>query len=133
MLIGNKHHVRVLSFFLFACMGLLIQSHAAGQSATAGAVVGSVTDPSGAAVPNASVQLLNTATNAVSTQTTNSAGEYSFTNVAPGDYNVTVTATGFRTSTIEKLTVDVNKSTSQPIQLQLGSQNQVVEVSATAA
>ncbi|HEX4750746.1 MAG TPA: carboxypeptidase-like regulatory domain-containing protein [Bryobacteraceae bacterium] len=129
----SKHHSVVLFLFFVLATGFAVQDLAFGQTATSGAVVGSVSDPSGAAVPGAGVQLLNTSTNAALTQSTNSAGEYTFSNVAPGDYKLTVTATGFRTSTVQKLTVEVNKSTSAPIHLELGSQNQVVEVTATAA
>ncbi len=102
------------------------------QTATSGVVIGTVTDPSGAAVPKAGVQLLNTATNAVLNAVTNDAGEYTFANVAPGDYTATVTAVGFRTSTVAKLNVEVNKSTTAPVRLEVGAQNQVVEVTATA-
>jgi hypothetical protein len=79
------------------------------------------------------VQLVNTETNAALAATTNNAGEFSFANVAPGDYKLTITASGFRTSTVAKLTVEVNKSASVPVQLEVGGQNQVVEVTATAA
>ncbi len=84
-------------------------------------------------MPNASVQLLNAGTNAALTATSNNAGEYTFGNVPPGDYKVTVTATGFRTSTVEKLAVEVNKSSTVAIHLEVGAQNQVVEVTAQAA
>jgi hypothetical protein len=124
---------RVSTLLLSVLLGLIASGLLWSQSSTAGAVVGNVTDPSGAAVPNASIQLLNTETNAVLTATTNNAGEYSFANVAPGDYKLTITASGFRTSTVAKLTVEVNKSSTVPVQLEVGGQNQVVEVTAAAA
>jgi hypothetical protein len=72
--------------------------------------VGSVTDSTGAAVPNAHVQLLNVATNAGANTTTNRAGEFTFANVAPGNYKLTITSAGFRTHTVANLAVEVNKS-----------------------
>ncbi len=107
--------------------------HAAAQTATSGTVVGIVTDPSGAVVPKAAVHLQNLETNATAAQTSGSSGEFTFVNVAPGTYEITVTASGFRTSRIPNVVVDVNKSVNLPIHLEIGGQNQIVEVSATAA
>src|ERR1043166_9143179 len=60
-----------------------------------GAIVGTVRDPSAAVVPNATVTLTNTATGAKQNGVTNSAGEYEFTALRPGTYNVHVSASGF--------------------------------------
>src|SRR5579875_4052095 len=95
-----QKRLAVLSFvfvFLVTIVGPLVLL---GQTSTSGTVVGTITDPSGAVVPNASVQLVNTQTNAVLNTQTNSAGEYTFPNVAPGNYKITVSAAGFRTSTV---------------------------------
>ncbi len=105
---------------------------AAAQTATSGTVVGAVTDPSGAAVPKAEVRLENLGTGAPTIQTANAAGEFTFANVTPGTYKITVTAAGFRTSQIPNLVVDVNKSTNVPVHLEVGGQNQIVEVTAAA-
>src|ERR1051326_2661032 len=104
-----------------------------GQTSTSGTIVGVVTDPTGAVVPKAEVQLVNLDTNATATQTTGSDGGYVFPNLPPGPYKITVTLAGFRTVTIPNLVVEVNKSSNQPIQLEVGGSNQVVEVTATAA
>lgn len=105
-------------------------SVAYGQTATSGLVVGTITDPSGGFVPNCTVQLLNTATNATASVASDSNGGFTFGNVVPGTYKVTVTAAGFRTSTVENLSVDVNRSVNVPVKLEVGSANQVVEVTA---
>ena len=127
----QKHYVVLLCAFVLLT-GLFAPFRLSAQTATSGTVVGTVTDPTGAAVPNASVQLTNVGTNASVTATTDNTGGYTFVNVAPGDYKVTVTASGFRTSTVQNLTVDVNKSATVPVRLEVGAQNQVVEVTATA-
>jgi Carboxypeptidase regulatory-like domain len=123
----------VLSLFCLMMSGLIAHGLLVAQTATSGTVVGTALDPSGAAVPNASVQLLNVGTNATLTATSNNAGEFTFGNVPPGNYKVTVTATGFRTTSVANLTVDVNKSVNVPVHMEIGAQSQVVEVTAAAA
>ena len=71
-----------------------------GQSGSLGTVTGVVTDPTGAVVPAATVALKEKSTNTVQTENTNSAGRYTFLNVRPGDYEVTVTKSGFSKVTI---------------------------------
>src|ERR1700759_3730344 len=72
----------------------------AGAQLTSGDLTGIVSDPTGAVVPNATVQATNTATGVVSRQTSNSAGEYHFTNLPIGSYDVTVSGAGFSATTI---------------------------------
>jgi hypothetical protein len=66
------------------------------QSITAGDVTGTVTDPTGAAVPRASVRLTNTSTNVSQNTTTSGNGTYHFGFIAPGVYRLDVTAQGFQ-------------------------------------
>ena len=102
------------------------------QTATAGTIVGTVTDPSGAAIPDATVVLRNKATNSQATQNSNSAGQYTFVNVAPGEYQVTVKKVGFRTADVAALTVDVAKSNTLDFKMELGQVAEVVQVEAGA-
>ena len=102
------------------------------QTATTGTVVGTVTDHSGAAMADAAVTLRNTATNSEATLQTNSAGEYTFINVVPGIYRVTVKKPGFRTSDITSLTVDVAKSYTVNVTLEVGEVTESVTVSTEA-
>src|SRR5271165_5409516 len=80
------------AFVLFFALSIPTYS----QSITAGDVIGTVTDPSGSAVPNASVTLTNVNTNTVQKETTNMEGSYRFAFVPPGAYKVSVTANGFQ-------------------------------------
>jgi hypothetical protein len=127
-----KRHSFIYTVFL-ANTVLLFTPGLFGQSSTTGKVVGTVTDVSGAVVPKAEVQLLNPETNAATTATTNSAGEYSFPSVQPGSYKVTVKMTGFRTETISGLVVEVDKTSNVAIKLEVGGSAEVVEVTAAAA
>jgi hypothetical protein len=102
------------------------------QSATSGAVIGTVNDQTGAVIPKADVQLTNVETNATQSQSTNGVGTYAFPNVAPGNYKITVKLAGFRTASISDVIVEVNKSVTVPIKLDVGSDKEVVEVTATA-
>ena len=65
------------------------------QTTTTGQLIGQVTDPTGALVPQAKVELRDTATGAVRTTTTDSAGQYALAQIAPGTYSLTVSAHGF--------------------------------------
>src|SRR5258706_11724678 len=128
---------RVLQAFALAlgllCIGLLITSQNAwAQSATTGVVSGTVTDPSGAVIPLATVELTNKDTNAVQTMQTNASGQYTFSGVRPGTYKITVKAAGFRVSTVPAVTVEVNKSSEIDLKLEVGADTQVVEVTALA-
>ena len=98
------------------------------QTATQGLVNGVVTDPSGAVVPNAQVTLTEQGTNAVQTSLTDSAGHYAFPAVNPGDYALAVTAKGFRTTQISQVHVEVLKSVTVNLTLELGAATQTVEV-----
>ncbi len=66
-----------------------------GQGSTS-RLVGTVTDPSGAAVANAAVQLTNSGTNTIFKTTTTNSGAYTFEALQPGRYEVAVEAAGFR-------------------------------------
>ena len=102
-----------------------------GQS-TFGTVLGTVTDPSGSAVPRATVDLTNTGTNAVRTTTTNDAGGYQFVNVEIGTYQLKVTATGFQTLEFTGIDIAARDTKRFDAPLKLSSQATVVTVEATS-
>jgi Carboxypeptidase regulatory-like domain len=102
------------------------------QTSTTGIVLGTVIDSSGASVVDATVVLRNTATNNSTTQATNGAGQYTFVNVAPGGYEVTVKKDGFRTSTVTALSVDVSKSYTVDVKLEIGAVTESITVSTEA-
>lgn len=112
---------------------LCLSGAAAAQTAATGAVVGTVTDPSGAVVPGAMVTLTNTGTNATRGVRANSQGGYAFPDVIPGVYTLTVTAKGFRVATITNVAVTVNKSSLANVKLTVGAASQTVEAIAGAA
>ncbi|PYI89951.1 MAG: hypothetical protein DME97_18735 [Verrucomicrobia bacterium] len=82
--------------FSVALLLMLATDSAHTQIATA-SLNGTVTDPSGAVIPGATVSLKNVATNVERTTSTNSAGNYVLVNINPGRYTLTVHKDGFST------------------------------------
>src|SRR6185437_4467407 len=98
------------------------------QSATTGLISGTVTDPSGAIVAGASVTLSQRTTNATQSTLTDSAGRYVFPAVNPSDYTLTFSAKGFENAVTNELHVEVLKSYTINITLQVGAASQTVTV-----
>jgi len=106
---------------------------ASAQTSTAGKVIGTITDPSGAVVPKAQVQLINVGTNATLSATADDSGGFNFPSVPPGTYRLTVTMAGFRNAAVTDIQVDVAKTNTIPVKLEVGGATETVEVTATAA
>ncbi len=128
---------RVPGALLLAMLALslspAILTTANAQTLNTGKVVGTVTDATGAVVPKAQVQLINNGTNAAQAVTSDGSGGFTFPAVNPGIYTITVKMTGFRTATVSNLAVEVEKTTSETIKLEVGGETETVEVNATAA
>src|SRR5215475_15263288 len=101
------------------------------QSLTSGDLAGTVTDPSGAVVPNASVTLKSNESGTTQTRTTNAQGYYRFQLLSPGSYTVSVTASGFQL-TQQQATITVGQAATVNIPLALGAASQTIKVSAVA-
>jgi hypothetical protein len=93
-------------------------------------VNGSVIDPSGAAVPDAKVTVVNQQTNVVSTRATGTDGTFSIINLIPGNYVLTVEKSGFKKVSLAAFKLDVNQTLTQTISLQVGATSDTVTVSA---
>ncbi len=103
-----------------------------GQTAATATITGIVTDPTGAVLSGASIELVDLATGQARKQTTNEAGQYVFTAVLPGVYKITATMPGFRQAVIPSLKVDVAKSYQVNMTLEVGQIAEVVEVTTGA-
>ena len=97
-----------------------------GQAATS--VRGTVTDPSGAAIPNATVRFVQIGTNSERTDTSNAQGEYSVLQITPGTYRLEVEASGFSKFEQTGVQLLVNEPATVNVRLQIGTQQQVVTV-----
>jgi len=111
------------------CVGAAVPALA--QSVTAGTVVGTVTDQSGAVVAGAAVTLTDISTNIARATTTNKEGRYVYVDVSPGVYNIAVSKVGFETTKALKQGVQVGATVNVNLSLQVGGANVVVEVQAT--
>src|ERR1051326_6710709 len=113
------------------CLALVIpaQLHAQAVNAT---VVGTVNDSSGAVVPNATVTSREVSTGVSRSTTTNASGNYVFSNLAPGTYDVSVEAQGFKKATRTSTQVEVNSTVRVDFDLQPGQVSQTVEVTGAA-
>src|SRR5215475_12727755 len=89
-----------------------------------GSFVGTVTDQSGAIVPNAQVKASNPATGEVREVVSDTEGRYTIGNVVPGTYNIQISANGFRPKTTTGLLATINTVTRVDVQLEVGSQTQ---------
>ncbi|HEX6544905.1 MAG TPA: carboxypeptidase-like regulatory domain-containing protein, partial [Bryobacteraceae bacterium] len=119
----------------FSLLGLFLLLEALPLSAQVlyGTIVGTVTDQSGAVVPNANVTAANPQTGETREVKSDSAGRYTIGNVVPGTYDIRVTAPGFQQVTTKGVAATINTVTRIDVQMQLGSQTQEVNVSGIAA
>lgn len=95
-----------------------------------GTVSGAVVDPQGAVVANAEIKLVNPATSAAITARSNGSGEFNFPELTPGLYNLTVSAPGFQTRNVQNINVEVTKISNVKIDLSVGSESTVIDVTA---
>src|SRR5215472_5606363 len=116
---------------LFLSIFLLNPPVAMGQASDAGTVSGTVTDSSGAAVPSATVYLVDVSTGSTRPTTTGDSGAYVIPYVKPGTYNVKVSKQGFKTISVTNQVVEVGRQTTVNAVLDIGSVSQTVEVTVT--
>ena len=95
-------------------------------------LTGTVTDPSGAAVPGATVIARHVATNAETKTTTNETGLYVLPFLNTGDYTVTATQTGFKTGIKQEVQLSISDRRQLDFQLEVGGTSEQVTVSARA-
>ena len=98
-----------------------------------GSIVGTIEDPSGAAVPAAGIVLTNTETGLKRELKADEQGRYTVVSVLPGNYEMVVTAPGFRTQTRKGVLVTINNVTRVEARLEVGQVSERVTVEATAA
>ena len=122
-----------LKFFSVIALSLLIGlGQAFAQSTVTGGINGSVTDPQGSAIPNATITVTNIGTNASVTVTANADGGFRVSNLQPGTYRLETTVAGFAPAKAENVIVEVGQSTNVDIPLTLGTATAEVEVTGEA-
>lgn len=115
---------------IFASIWVVAPSLSA-QTLVSGDLAGSITDPTGAVIPNATVTLTNTATGAKQTATTGGDGGYRFSLLNPGRYTVSASAQGFESAQTEAM-VGVGTAATADLKLPVGAASQTVQVTEAA-
>jgi hypothetical protein len=113
------------------CLVTLTAQPVWGQ-AVYGSIIGTITDPQGAAVANAKVTVTDQRKGTSDTTTTNDSGNYSVTHLIPDVYTVRVEAPGFKASELKDVTVSADAAANVPLQFQVGGTSETVEVTAEA-
>src|SRR5437660_2703427 len=123
--IMNSLKIAIVTLLLTLVSAVALQA----QTAT-GEVNGTVTDPNGAAVPGATVKLINQATKGETEATTNQSGYFTFVNLKPASYTLMVETKGFKKSLTNAFALGVSETVTQNVKLSVGEMSEVVEVTA---
>lgn len=124
----NVSLLRCVSFGLF----LIISGITARAQTNNGAISGSILDSSGGAVADAQVQATGVETHSVYTTVSTATGAYRFSDLVLGHYDITVTAKGFKVSTLTGVEVQINSTSSLDITMQPGDVKETMTVVADA-
>jgi hypothetical protein len=131
--LGKARATRCLCniFIMSAMLCCILVPIALGQTIT-GDIVGNVTDPSGAAVPRATVTVTNSGTQLTRTTETSTNGDYAFNLLPTGTYSVSIEAPGFKAFKLGEMPLSSGQRARVDARLEVGNLTEVVEVSGTA-
>src|SRR5216683_3512777 len=115
----------IMSRYLTWILLFTLALHAQVNTAT---LLGTVKDPTGASVPSATVVVKSLGTGQERTVVTDSTGNYTFSNLQVGHYRLTVTASGFKTTTISDIELQVAQMATAIVSLEIGQASQNVTV-----
>src|SRR5438270_1054443 len=116
---------------LLACLFLLLPMQSFGQ-AVYGSIFGTVTDPSGAVIPNAKVTVTDVRKGTSDAYTTNGSGNYSATHLIPDVYTIKIEAQGFTSAQSDNIQVSADTGAKFDATLKTGAQTETVQVTAEA-
>ena len=116
-----KRRLLALTFLIASTSSLSAQT-------TSASLAGTITDPTGSAIPGATVTVRNSATGERRTTTSDSGGRYSLTSLSPATYEVQVRATGFQTALQSRVQLNVGGSVTDDVPLAIGNVDQVIQV-----
>ena len=129
----NGHSIKRLCLLgLLIPIVAILSLRPMGAQSVYGSIYGTVLDTSGAVVPNAAVVVKNQQKDTSFTAQTNSVGQYRVDHLVPDTYSVTVTATGFKSYTVNGLQVNAGDTPKVDASLEVGSVSQSVTVAASA-
>jgi hypothetical protein len=123
---------RKIGVLFLAVLALAVPERVAGQATALGRILGTVTDPSQSAIPQASVKVTNQETGIARETTTDSQGNFNVPSLVQGVYRVEVTAPAFQRQVQENIRLDIGGSVKADFQLSVGQVTETVQVEATA-
>jgi hypothetical protein len=115
-----------------ALLSLILAASLSWSQTGTSTIRGTVTDPSGRVIPNATVTLTNTQTNAVRTTKSTDSGSYGFDLITPATYRVEVDAQGFKKKVVDNVKALIGKPTENNVVLEVGTVAETVEVNASS-
>src|SRR6202012_4912389 len=115
-----------------ALVAAVLSGTLAGAQTFLGPINGTVTDPAGAAIPNAQVQITDGATGIVRQTVSAASGDFNFPDLPLGSYTVTVTTSGFDTVKVTRVDVSAGAIHTVPVKLTVAQQATTIEVSGSA-
>lgn len=124
---------RILALVRFAGLALFLVASVSARAQFRTSIQGTVTDPDGAVVPNAKLELKDNANSHILNTTSDAGGVYNFNALPADQFTLTVTAPGFSQQVIENLHVIPEQANSVDVKLALGEQSTTVTVSGEAA
>jgi len=117
----------------FATLAIAVFSFAyAAFGQTGGTITGVISDPGGAVVPNAPVEVKNTATGVIATAATSATGNFTLNELPAGTYEISVAVTGFKKSVRTGITVQQLQTTRVDVALEIGAAAEAVFVNEDA-
>src|SRR6516164_8167690 len=125
---------RVVSLCRLLCVLVVLFAPVRAHAQVAGATLtGTITDPSGAVIPNAQVSIRNAATDVVRVVQADNDGLYTAPNLVPATYEVTVSVPGFVTQKLPDITLTVGAEQVLNVKMRVGQTTQTVEITGQAA
>jgi Carboxypeptidase regulatory-like domain/TonB-dependent Receptor Plug Domain len=131
--IGVHYFKSFLAFPAFVTLIALIATGEANAQTVYGAIVGTVTDASGAVVPNAAVKATQTETNETRTAATNGTGVYTLWTLPAGTYIVSISKSGFNTFEARDINLTINTTVRVDAKLAVGGHSETIKVSSNTA
>jgi carboxypeptidase family protein/TonB-dependent receptor-like protein len=113
------------------CIIILLGQRTGWAQQTSATLVGTLTDANGAVVTNAQIKVANMATGSARAAVSDGNGNYSFTFLPAGEYELTISAPGYKTRRIVRLTLQVSQTLRQDFTMEIGEVNEMVNITAT--
>src|SRR6266699_4420449 len=129
--IGSLLAVAALILGAISFAALLVLTPTASAQKTSGTITGTVTDPSGAAVPGATVSVVNERTGAAREAATNEEGSFSFPELEAGTYRITINKGGFKKLALKNVELHVADVTTLNLKMEMGAASETVMVEAS--